>query len=142
MKSLKNQITQDFISESGEVISKRYQLFSTPWFKIYLSNIRKSDEGVYFHTNPYSYKSIVLSGSLQEGITFAPFYLTIYSQIYKKFNVVSRLYQDAIKIKLLSKEAWTLDIVYNFQQDWGYATEIGYVSNKVLKNNSPIYERS
>lgn len=45
-------LVKEIISKEGEVHFRRYRLLATPWFNIYIHNIRRSDEDIHMHDHP------------------------------------------------------------------------------------------
>lgn len=123
-------LVKEIVSKEGIVHFRRYRILQTPWFSIYLHNIRQSDLDKHFHDHPWNFKSLILRGSYKEYFTCDPHHQFVLGQTYTPGNLVEHRAEDSHKIVLLTPEVWTLVFVFGPRRDWGYQTEIGFINHR------------
>lgn len=133
-------LIKEIVSKEGVVHFRRYRLMSTPWFNLYVHNIRKSDEDKYPHDHPWDFKSLILSGSYQETMTLSPhnnYGDDTYTVKYHPGELAEHKAEDTHKITLLTPEVWTLVLTTGRARIWGYQTPKGFINHaayRILKN--------
>lgn len=61
-------MVKEIKSKSGELHFRRYRIFWTPWFALYIHRIYKADEDEHMHSHPWTFfMSYVLSGGYVEA---------------------------------------------------------------------------
>jgi hypothetical protein len=134
-------LVKEIVSKAGEVHFRRYRLLETPWFRIYIHQICRSDEDSHLHTHPWNYISWLLKGS------FSQEYWEHYSEprahsSHERFAITSMTRHAAHRITLHSPSVWTLFFAYGKREDWGYLLNGGaFINNKVyriLKNEGKL----
>ncbi len=61
-------MVKEIKSKSGELHFRRYRIFWTPWFALYIHRIYKADEDEHMHSHPWQFFiSYVLSGGYVEN---------------------------------------------------------------------------
>lgn len=130
-------MVKEIVSKEGAVHFRRYRLISTPWFNLYVHNIRKSDEDKYPHDHPWDFKSLILSGSYQETMRLAPFNKyydpDTYTVKYYPGYLAEHKAEDTHQITLLTPEVWTLVLTTGRAREWGYQTRIGWIDHKTYR---------
>ncbi len=123
-------LVKEIISIFGNVHFRRYRLLQTPWFAIYIHQILRSDEDLDMHDHPWNFTSVILSGSYEESVTYPPHHESVEHYRYYQGDVVEHNGEEAHRLRLMSKEVWTLVIVSGRQREWGYQTKAGWVGHK------------
>lgn len=143
IKKLFNKIflTKEISSKEGRIHFRRYRLFSSPWFRIYIHQILRSDMDSDPHDHPWHFQSFILEGSYwEQSLSYPDFDNCTYQQFYSG-DCVKHHAQDAHKIKLASAEVWTLVFAWGKRREWGYQTESGWIDHKTyrqLKNKGKL----
>lgn len=134
-------LVKEIVSKTGELHFRRYLLFKTPWFTIYLHRICKSDEDIHMHDHPWDFESMILSGSYAEFSKYPPNFDEVQYNKYYAGDVIKHKASDAHKIMLLTREVWTLVCVTGKKQPWGYQTSEGWIDHekyRKLKNEGKL----
>lgn len=134
-------LVKEILSKQGKVHFRRYRLIQTPWFALYVHQILQSDKDKHFHDHPWSFESLILSGSYYEQYTKAPNHWVIRAKTYYPGDVVQHLAQDAHQITLRSPEVWTLVFTSGRERVWGYQTENGWIdfqTYRQMKNEGKV----
>lgn len=61
-------LAKEIKSKTGELHFRRYRLFWTPWFALYIHRIYKADEDPYPHSHPWNFISLILNGGYIEEL--------------------------------------------------------------------------
>jgi len=136
-------LVKEIVSAFGNVHFRRYRLLQTPWFALYIHQILRSDEDNDSHDHPWGFTSVILSGSYEESVTYPPHFDTVEHHRYYQGDVVEHDGEDAHRLRLLSKEVWTLVVTSGRKREWGYQTKEGWIGHKEyrqLKNERKTYE--
>lgn len=125
-------LIKEIVSKEGEVHFRRYRLLATPWFNIYIHNIRRSDEDLHMHDHPWHFLSIILKGVYEEK--YQTFYedQTRYAN-YTVGNYVKHNARDVHQITLKTPEVWTLVFTSGREREWGYRTPQGWIDFKTYR---------
>lgn len=115
----------------------RLRIVETPWFGVLLHRLRLPDSDRHLHNHPWGFVSLILAGGYTE--TFAA---TIgsgeVSRTWRPWSLhrITRANFHAIRTLGVGSDAdgrapsvWTLLAIGPRSQDWGYATETGYVDH-------------
>lgn len=132
-------LVKEIISKQGKVHFRRYRLLETPWLRLYIHQICRSDEDWHLHTHPWNFISFLLKGSYkQECFTKSHFVFTKHN----RFDVVKLNRHDAHSITLCSDEVWSFFIAYGKRSGWGYILNdqsfIDHESYRTLKNEGKL----
>jgi hypothetical protein len=131
-------LIKEIISRAGEVHFRRYRLLQTPWFAVYLHQIKKSDEEKDPHDHPWKFWSFLLKGSYREWYIEPPSYLAMHRRTYKAGDLVHHPAEDAHQLTLITPEVWTLVFTSGRDRYWGYRLQdggwIGHNEYRQLKN--------
>lgn len=122
-------LVKEIVSRVGVLHFQRYRLLSTPWFKIYLHKISRSDEDAHMHDHPWNFRTTLLSGSYRERYAVGPYWGDIKERVLKARDSVYHDQSDVHKLELLTPHVWTLVFVSGKTHPWGYQTEIGWVDH-------------
>jgi hypothetical protein len=121
-------------SETDNPYMVRYKVFRTPFFKIFLHHILRSDEDEEMHDHPWNFVSFILWSGYYEvlpvkgrpGVPDLPRRL-------RGGDVVRHRAADAHRL-VLTQPAWTLVIVTGKKRHWGFWTERGWEPYEVFLN--------
>lgn len=134
-------LVKEIVSKYGQVHFRRFRLLQTPWFAIYIHQILRSDEDLDPHDHPWDFTSVILEGAYHEDSWYPPDFDTMYSDDYYSGDVIEHKAVDAHKLRLISKEVWTLVFVSGRSRYWGYQTKSGWIGHKEyrqLKNEGKL----
>lgn len=126
-------LVKEIVSQEGVVHFRRYRLLSTPWFNLYLHEIRRSDEDRHMHDHPWHFKSFILSGSYSEQASFYPDYDALVFETLLPGDLVEHDARDVHKLKLRSPVVWTLVLTSGRERVWGYRTANGWIDFKTYR---------
>lgn len=130
-KFIKLFLIKKIVSQKSVVHFRRWRLFWTPWFSIYLHNITNSDLDIDPHDHPWNFSSLILKGSYSEYSKYAVENYTLeHTNVFTPLMVNKKKTIDCHKLTLLSKSVWTLVFVGRRIHDWGYQTATGWVHHK------------
>lgn len=134
-------LVKEIVSKYGQVHFRRYRLLQTPWFAIYIHQILRSDEDLDPHDHPWNFASVILEGAYHEDSWYPPHFDTMHSRDYYSGDVIEHKAEDAHKLRLMSREVWTLVFVSGRERVWGYQTKEGWIGHKEyrqLKNEGKL----
>lgn len=123
-------LVKEIISKTGQVHFRRYRLLQTPWFAIYVHQIRRSDEDLDPHDHPWNFSSIILEGSYEEASWYPPNFDVVHYRTFYSGDVIEHKAEDAHRIRLKSTEVWTLVFTSGREREWGYQTKAGWIGHK------------
>jgi hypothetical protein len=133
-------VVKEIWSQEGELHFRRYRLLSTPWFNVYIHNIRKSDEDAHPHDHPWGFIAIMFWGSyLEEWLgAYEDWMYWNGWELRKDIRSFGSLYwhpaKDFHKITLRSRSVWTLVFASSRKQPgWGYQTRNGWIDFKTYR---------
>jgi hypothetical protein len=116
--------TKEIKSKTGEVIFRRYKLFSTPWFCCFLHEWFESDRDIHMHTHPWNFAGMILAGGYIEE---TPSGLKTRGPLF----IFKRKHSHVHKVKkLLAHKGWTLFFTGKENYPWGFL-----VDNKIISND-------
>lgn len=125
-------LIKEIKSNSGELHFRRYRIFSTPWFKIFIHRIYKSDEDKHMHTHPWNFVTIILSGNYKECVVQEWYSEHVLSgeqwENRKKFRPYFHKAGFAHKL-YLNSPVTTLVFCFGKNKKWGYVTDDGIIDN-------------
>jgi hypothetical protein len=134
-------LVKEIVSKFGQVHFRRYRLLQTPWFAVYIHQILKSDEDADPHDHPWNFTSVILEGAYHEDSWYPPLFDKMQSRDCYSGDVIEHKGEDAHKLRLISKEVWTLVIVSGRTRYWGYQTKAGWIGHqeyRQLKNRGML----
>lgn len=134
-------LVKEIVSKDGGVHFRRYRLLQTPWFAIYVHNIRQSDMDADMHDHPWNFMSFILEGAYFEDVKYPPNFLAIHSGKHYSGSMIRHKAEDAHRITLISDEVWTLVFTSGRERYWGYQTRAGWIGHKeyrILKNEGKL----
>lgn len=118
---------QETIYEDGVAYLTRYTLLWTPWFRLYLHHIQRSDADRALHDHPWWFASLILRGGYME-------FLPRGYKVRRPGSVIFHRAEDAHRIQLHLNTpdlneipAWTLVLCGRKARAWGFVTEQGWV---------------
>ena len=125
-------LIKEIKSKEGVLHFRRWRLLTTPWFSIYIHEIRKADEESHLHDHPWDYWSMSFYGRFiekrkkEDCINCSPYlYIPTFSLAKRKAEKFHDIH------KLLPKKVLTFFIAFKSRRDWGYdvdGTWIAHVS--------------
>ena len=119
---------KEIISKEGVLHFRRWQVIKTRWFAIYIHAIYKADEDKHLHNHPFNFFNIILKGSYTERL---PNF-----KLNPRFagNSVYRQRDQFHKIDdLHSPVVYTLNVMWNFRDTWGYEVRGRYVDHETYR---------
>lgn len=120
------KLVKEIRSKKGELHFKRWQIWSTRWFNIYLHYINKADEDKHLHDHPWSFWSIILKGGYIESA--ADVGSAVPTKITKRgfLHMAYRNKHTPHMISVLEHPTYSLVITGPGGRKWGYTTEDGW----------------
>lgn len=103
----------------GEEYLRRYHIFESKWFRIYLHKISLSDADPCMHDHPWWFISFILRGGYTEHTPKGTFQRRPGNVLYNPIPWLHRLE--------LKKPAWTLLIGGPVSRVWGFMTPNGWM---------------
>jgi len=140
-------------SKTGVLHFRRWKLFGTAWFSVFLHGIYESDKDKHMHNHPWSYCSIIVKGEYVEEyldgsdtkIRFRNsrplrnFYNPKYWPQLFKFQPSTRFHKI---LKLVTPVVYSIVIARtNDTRLWGYNVDGKFIDNityRELKNNGKL----
>lgn len=122
-------LVKEIKNSEGVIHFLRYRLISTPWFKLYLHKICRSDEDNHMHDHPWNFASLILSGSYLEKYFVAGNWGEEIERVRKPGNMVRHHHTDVHKLSLSTPFVWTLVFASGKVQPWGYQTQFGWIDH-------------
>lgn len=126
-------VIKEIWSQEGELHFRRYRLLATPWFNVYIHEIRQSDMDAHFHDHPWPFKSRILKGSYYEESLNNGLMSHVRHMNFFEGDIVEHLATDYHKITLLTPVVWTLVITSGRERVWGYHTSQGWIDHKAYR---------
>lgn len=115
-------------SKEGELHFRRWNIISTPWFKICLHAIYKADEDKHLHNHPWNFWSFVLKGSYTERLPnfkLNPRFAGTYAYRQRdQFHKIEDLHSPVV---------YTFNVMWNFRDTWGYEVKGKYVDHETYR---------
>jgi len=126
-------LVKEITSKTGVLHFRRWRLFDSPWFGIYIHYIAKSDEDGHPHDHPWPFISFILGGGYIEelhsvrtdGSVTTQTFLNVPGDI--RFRKAKGQFH---KILSLLNPTWTLVIHGPKKPTWGYLTEDGWMDHQ------------
>lgn len=123
-----------YIGGEANPYLRRWYVLSTPWFRIYLHNILRSDDDRALHDHPWNNVSIILKGEYTElpgewghGQVYGAG-----SIIFRKAETAHRLVVDA------GTSMWTLFLTGRYRRKWGFHCPKGWIPyERFVKPGAP-----
>lgn len=125
------KLIKEIKSKDGILHFRRWAVFQSKYFSIFIHGIYKEDNDAHLHNHPWNLLTIVLSGSYIEELENA-------NLIVRGFlNIGYRSRAKYHKIfKLTSKEVKTLAFVFGKRNDnWGYNVDNKHVIHTEYRTN-------
>jgi len=149
---IRTSMIKEIKSKEGVIHFRRYRILWTPWFAIYLHNIRQPDKDIHLHDHPWNLLICILKGGYWEIVDkFKPKdgytptddfeyheelkdgYITR-SIKNKPGQIFYRKSTDFHQIgKLLTPSVWTLCLTFGKRRQWGYQTEDGWIDHETYR---------
>lgn len=82
------------------------------------------------HDHPWNFSSVILEGAYHEDSWYPPHFDKMQSRDYYTGDVIEHKAEDVHKIRLISKEVWTLVFVSGRERVWGYQTKEGWIDHQ------------
>ena len=129
------KLIKEIRDKSGELHFKRWLLFKTPFFEVYVHGIYKEDQDECLHNHPWNIWTMVLWGSYIEEVKG-----DIFPRIYNYRSFLNTGYHNSEEFhcihEVTSKRVFTLAIVGRRKKGlWGYDTKDGFVDHITFRKN-------
>lgn len=135
------KLVKEIRSKQGELHFKRWQIWSTRWFNIYLHFINKADEDKHLHDHPWSFWSIILKGAYIELLGEEGKH-TPSRQIYRGWlNASYRTKNIPHMIGVVVKPTYSLVITGPGGREWGYTTEDGWKNHSKYREEKRLKQQ-
>jgi len=118
----------------GEEYLRRYFIYESVRFRIYLHKISRSDADPCMHDHPWRFISIILRGGYREHTPKGVFDRKPGRIIYHPLVWLHRLE--------LKKPAWTIMIGGAVRRDWGFMTPAGWEHFEVYNRKKQLEEEA
>jgi hypothetical protein len=125
------KLIKEIKSKDGILHFRRWAIFQSTYFSIYLHKIYKEDNDAHLHNHPWNILTIILNGSYIEELENVKFVIRDF------LNIGFRNRTQYHKIfKLQSKEVKTLAFVFGKRDDnWGYKVDGKHVIHTEYRKN-------
>lgn len=122
-------LVKKIVSREGKLHFRRWALFQSPFFNVYVHCVSKSDEERDPHDHPFWFASWVLRGGYTERVwDQAGNFLGEFTR--KPGRLVTHPTTEFHRLRLLGNEAWTLVVTGpRTHEPWGYLTKDGWVDH-------------
>jgi len=120
----------DIRDENEKLYLRRYRLFQTPWFGMYIHKICRPDQGRDPHDHPWNFSALILKNgycetTIMDGKAGRQWF---------KFGDWSRHKAEDFHIienfHFKYGNTWTLFLTGKRRRNWGFLTEEGWVSHQ------------
>jgi len=112
--------------EDGDPYLVRYRLIWTPWAKLYLHHILRSDGDRHLHDHPFDFWSLIIWNGYWEVIPDREF--GTWSKMRLAIWLVRKKAEELHRLELFgNKPTWTLVWAGRKRRDWGFKTEDGWI---------------
>lgn len=109
---------------------RRLRIIATPWFGVFLHELRGADADRDLHDHPFSFISIILKGGYRELVPIRQepvFRINMYRH-WGRWSVHTMKATDRHRIVSLDQNpTWTLLLVGRRKRTWGFHTSQGFV---------------
>lgn len=117
------KLVKKIVSKTGVIHFRRWAVFRSRWFRIYIHEILERDRDSHLHTHPWHFCGMVLMGSYIEARA-AGFRLR------KKWDVGFRHKDEPHKIFQVIEPTLTIVLAFGKHDDsWGYEVDGGRVQH-------------
>lgn len=122
-------LTKKIVSREGNLHFRRWKLFQSKLFSVYVHCISKSDEDRDPHDHPWWFASLVLKGGYTERVWTADG--KVKGDFTRKVGAITtHPTTEFHQLKLLGSEAWTLVLTgRRIHEPWGYLTKNGWMDH-------------
>lgn len=108
-------------SPEGDPYLLRYTLLWTPWLRVYIHNILRSDDDRELHDHPWDFTVRILEGGYIEHVLGG-------SKVRVPGDVIRHAAEDMHRVELIDgRPAWTFVICGPKRRQWGFQAEDGWV---------------
>ncbi len=125
------KLIKEIKSKDGILHFRRWVIFQSKFFSIYIHGIYKEDNDAHLHNHPWNLLTIVLSGSYIEELENSNFIFRNFLNIgYRNRNKYHKIFQ------LKTKEVKILAFVFGKRNDnWGYKVDNKHVLHTEYRQN-------
>lgn len=121
-------LVKEIVSRAGKVHFRRWAIFESRWFSIYVHNIARSDNEADPHDHPWGFLTVVLRRGYSERVWNEKHGVREY--VRRPGTFAYHPTTDFHKITLLGADSWSLVFTGPRTHDlWGFATEAGWVDH-------------
>jgi len=130
-------LVKEIRSRFGVLHFRRWRIFESSIFRIYLHQILKSDEDLHEHTHPWNFLSLILWGSyLEENSSWRGHGIQGKKAVRFCFSpgVSFHFASDSHKL-WLTEPVWTLVFAFGKKREWGYQTRTsaGFIQHELYR---------
>lgn len=122
------KVLKEIKSKTGELVFRRYHLFTTPWFHCWLHEWHRADEDRHMHSHPWNFFGIILKGGYIEETLDGEFKRSPGSIIKGKYHHVHKVK------KLLAPKGYTLFFAGKKTYGWGFRKDYPDGSYSMIPN--------
>lgn len=131
------KLIKEIKSKDGILHFRRWSIFQSKFFSIYIHGIYKEDNDLHLHNHPWNILTIILKGSYIEQL-----WNTEVKRGFLNIGFRNRYQYHKIK-KLTSDKVFTLAFVFGKRNNkWGYSVNDNHIIHTVYrkeKNKSELY---
>jgi hypothetical protein len=132
-------LVKEIKSREGDLHFRRWRLFYTPWFAIYIHGIYRSDQDRDPHSHPWNFLSLILWGCYSEYFCGAD---GQYKARYRRIgSVVGHTRKSYHSLNVNLAPVYTLVFTFGRHQEWGYLVHGEHIRHDIyrsLKNVGPV----
>jgi len=135
------KLIKEIRSKQGELHFKRWRIWSTRWFNIYLHYINKADEDKHLHDHPWSFWSIILKGGYVELVGETGKHTPSKRVRRGLFHMAYRTKNVPHMIGIVESPTYSLVITGPGGREWGYTTEDGWKDHKNYRDEKRLLQK-
>lgn len=126
---------KEVLGEPDSPYLRRWRLLGTPWFNVWLHNIRRSDKDRDMHDHPFSFVSLILAGGYDEEYQESehkPFKIVYRGSIFTSTNALVKRSGECFHRIVLApgQTCWSLIFTGPKYKQWGFLVDGQWVHNQ------------
>ncbi len=119
-------------SKDGDLHFRRFAIFETSYFSLYIHEIYRADEDIYLHSHPWNFVSVILKGGYceQNEKTFMPEFVS------KKRWTITKMNRERFhKIYHVDNGFTTVSLCFTYgkKKPWFYSVDDEKIESKEFR---------